>query len=345
MKDILQRMTDQYFSPLGDKILVDAPPMPKNMMVELSNACNHACVFCANPYATRKIGRINSDLLFRIMSEARQGGVEEIGFYTTGEPFVHKDLTKFTRQAHELGYSYIYISTNGAMATPNRAKAVIDAGMDSIKFSINAGSRETYKKVHGKDEFDLVLANLQFISKYRQTLDRPLRLFVTFIVTKLTAHEVRSFRERVSQFVDDVFFHECTTQSGQMADAPDLLRNAELKRDDLSPICSMPFNRLHVTCEGYLTLCCTDYQNYLAVADLNAMSLTDAWISEDFRSARRRHLENDLAGTLCGNCWLGRRDSIQALVPALSAPLEYPKFYQEVVDQVRDRITDEPSKK
>ena len=39
----------------------------------------------------------------------------------------------------------------------------------------------------------------------------------------------------------------------------------------------MPFNRIHVTWEGYLTLCCVDYQNYLIVEDLNKISLWDAY--------------------------------------------------------------------
>jgi molybdenum cofactor biosynthesis enzyme MoaA len=137
MKKLSERDQDQYGTDReADFYKVDIA-LPKNMMVELSNACNHACIFCTNPHMTRKAKRINSDLLYRVMQQARQEGVEEIGFYTTGDPFIHKDLDKFTRRAKELGFRYIYISTNGALATPERAKSVIDAGMDSIKFSIN----------------------------------------------------------------------------------------------------------------------------------------------------------------------------------------------------------------
>jgi molybdenum cofactor biosynthesis enzyme MoaA len=53
---------------------------------------------------TRGIGRMKPDFLRRIMKEAREEGVEEIGFYTTGEPFVHTDLAEFTTDAKCLGF-------------------------------------------------------------------------------------------------------------------------------------------------------------------------------------------------------------------------------------------------
>src|SRR5262245_39894616 len=97
---ILKRLGDE---PHVSPFLSEFPPFPKNMMVELSNACNHACIFCANPKMTRPIGRINPLLLERLLAEAHALGVSEVGFYTTGDPFVHKDLAKFVGIAKSLG--------------------------------------------------------------------------------------------------------------------------------------------------------------------------------------------------------------------------------------------------
>jgi pyruvate-formate lyase-activating enzyme len=313
------------------------PRMPKNLMLELSNACNHACIFCANPHMKRKIGRMDGGLARRVMQEARAEGVEEVGFYTTGDPFIHRDLTSFTRYASELGFSYIYISTNGALATPKRAKQVIDAGMNSIKFSINAGSRETYKIIHGRDEFDLVLEHLRFVSEYRKTLDRKLRLYVTFVVTKQTEHEVKDFEARVASLVDEVYFSPCGNQSGQTNKLNALLAIGQDPPTG-DAICPLPFTRLHVSCEGYLTLCCVDYQNYLAVADLKEMSVGEAWRCDAFQAARRSHLERELAGTLCGNCWLGRTDAIKPLDQKLASPIDFLEFYDEGAAETERRL-------
>lgn len=315
--------------------------MPKNMMVELSNGCNHACIFCTSPYMTRKIGRIDKSFLFQIMADARALGVEEIGFYTTGDPFVHTDLDKFTSQAKALGFSYIYISTNGALASPERAKAVIDAGMDSIKFSINAASRESYELIHGRDDWDLVMANLRFISEYRRTLGRPLKLFITSVVTTQNAHEIEKFKAEVKDLVDEIIFTAVQNQSGQMNSAQDILSADGGTSFKTASICTMPFNRLHVSCEGYLTLCCVDYQNYLAVADLRHVPLKDAWTAPEFRTMRERHLSQSLEGTLCGNCWQGRRDRVEPVRSELATEIDFPKLYDKVGEIISDRLHSE----
>lgn len=338
MKKLTERGRDQYRTARPDGFYIPDPPMPKNMMVELTNACNHACIFCANPHMTRPVRRIERKLLERILSEAREEGVEELGFYTTGDPFVHKDLAPLTRQAKELGFKYVYISTNGALATPRRLKAVIDAGMDSIKFSINAGSRATYKLVHGRDEFETVIEHLRYVSEYRRSLKRTLSLYVTFVVTNPVRHEVEDFRKLVQPLVDEVSFYECGVQSGQMNAAQALLSAGAMPPRAGNGICTLPFNRLHVTCEGYLSLCCVDYQNYLTVGDLSTVSLKDAWHAPTARDARLKHLDQRLEGTLCGNCWLGRMDPIQPLTPAHATAVDFQSFYDTTVTSTVSRL-------
>lgn len=303
------------------------PALPRNMMVELSNACNHACIFCPNPHMQRAKGRIDDSLLYRVMREAAASGVREIGFYTTGDPFIHKGLADFTAFAKSVGFSYVYISTNGALATPDRARAVIDAGMDSVKFSINAGSRETYRTIHGRDDWDLVNANLRYIAEYRRAHAPKLRLYITCVVTQPIEHEVAAIRARFEPLVDEICFDPCTPLAW-----PDQGQHGN------PGICHMPFNRLHVTYEGYLTLCCVDFQNYLAVADLNQMSLTEAWHAPAFVDIRRRHLERRLSGTLCGRCWLGDRTRIEPLQRDYADILDHDEYERAQRNRVLEQL-------
>lgn len=336
------RVRKQRDKGVQKKVLVEDPPFPRNMMVELTNACNHTCIFCTSAHMTRKIGRINGDLMERLLVEGRGMGVEEVGFYTTGDPFVDKRLEQYVARANELGYQYMYISTNGGLASPDRAKAAIDAGLTSIKFSINAGSRETYNLIHGKDEWDKVLENLRFISEYRKTLGRPLSLFVTSIVTKQSADEQDALRTAVGDLVDEISFFPVHDQNGPMAQAMAMLAPTPEQENAAAltggGACMMVFNRLHVTFEGHVTLCCADYQNYLTVADLNDMSLQDAWLSETFRDIRRRHLEDKLEGTLCGSCLHGSNVSIEPLQGKVAAPIELDAFNRDAADRVAARL-------
>ena len=84
--------------------LSSQPPFPKNILVELSNACNHKCVFCTNPKMTRARSMLDGELLREILEQGYDLGSREVGFYATGEPLVHKGLADFISIAREIGY-------------------------------------------------------------------------------------------------------------------------------------------------------------------------------------------------------------------------------------------------
>jgi len=331
---ILKRLADE---PHTSPSLTELPPFPKNMMVELSNACNHACIFCANPKMTRRISRIRPDLLERLLGEAQALGVDEVGFYTTGDPFVHKDLAQFIALAKSLGIRYTYVSTNGALASPATSKTVIDAGLDSMKFSVNAGSRVTYKAIHGKDDYDKVIENLMWISQYRKSLPRPLYLSITYVVINQNRHEVDAFRERMAPFVDDIYFSPGGIQAGNMLENLQVLLPGDQQVADFKP-CWMVFGRAHITCEGYLTLCCVDYQNYLALVDLNTTSLENAWRHSKFIEMRRRHLDNKLEATLCYNCLYGKLTPIEPLVPEFATRVDWTGLNEQNRQELEKRL-------
>ena len=294
-------------------------PFPTRALVELSNWCNHACVFCSNPRMERKKGFLDLAVFEKFVTQGVRHGLNEIGLYTTGEPFSSKNLEEYVGRARARGVAYIFLTTNGALATPDRARRVIDAGLSSIKFSVNAGTRETYKLVHGRDEFEKVLGHIRFISEYRRTHAPHLRMFASCIVTRfITEHEKSEFRRQVLPLVDDIAFYGVGGQAGQSLDQLAILEGA--MTDGYPPPgaakpCFMLWNRLHLTFEGYLTLCCVDYEDALTYADLNPpdADVAEAWNNQVMQDMRRRHQTQDLSGTLCQNCLYGTREKVRPL--------------------------------
>mgnify|MGYP000853632999 FL=1 len=101
------------------------PPFPKtNFLMELSNVCNHACIFCTHQKMQRKVGRMDQALGFDILRQAYELGTREVGFYATGEPFLIPELPAYIQKAKEIGYTYVYLTSNGAMATPERIREI-----------------------------------------------------------------------------------------------------------------------------------------------------------------------------------------------------------------------------
>lgn len=79
------------------------PPYPlKGLHIELSNICNHKCLFCANRKMTRKKGYMNETFLRRILKEAYNEGFTDVGFYANGEPFVSRNLSEYIKWAKDI---------------------------------------------------------------------------------------------------------------------------------------------------------------------------------------------------------------------------------------------------
>ncbi|OFV70020.1 radical SAM/SPASM domain-containing protein [Acetobacterium wieringae] len=313
------------------------PEFPtKNMLIELTNMCNHQCLFCANSKMTRKKGSIDESFLKRILKEAYHEGVEEVGYYTTGEPFMAKKLDQYVKWAKEIGYKYVYLTTNGALATPERVKSVLDAGLDSIKFSINAGSRETYKMIHGRDDFEQVIKNLKFISEYRSKNELNFKIFASFIVTRFTEKEKIELKLLINGLVDEIIYIDVANQGGMMYEINELLtlENSDTQIRNLP--CSLLFNAINITYEGYLTACCVDFQNYLVVADLNKVSLKEAWYCDLFKNLREMHLTGAVEKTLCFNCVYNMNESVEPLNKNYSKKLSVKEFDKS--DEIRQSV-------
>ena len=89
------------------------PSFPKTVLIEISNLCNHACVFCAYPKATREGKQIDLHLLDRLLIEAHQLGAVEAGFYSGAEPFTSPNLEKIILRAKQIGYECRGVRTLG----------------------------------------------------------------------------------------------------------------------------------------------------------------------------------------------------------------------------------------
>ena len=287
--------------------------IPKNALVELTNACNHACIFCHNPMMKRSINSIDINVFKSFVLKGVSEGLEEVGLYSTGEPFMTKNLHQFVKIGKDSGLKRVYITSNGALAKLSKVQETIEAGLDSIKFSINAGSKETYKIIHGQDDFDKVIKNLKDIYYYKNKNNIKLQLLCSFVFTDLTKKETISFKKKYQKYFDEeINFIKAANQGGHTKDRSDILtktidneinnRNNLNLEKNIKP-CGMLWDRLHLTSEGNLTACCVDYESDLVYKKFSAKEkIIDQFNSEQIVNLRAKHLNNDLKDTICYNC-------------------------------------------
>lgn len=295
---------------------LDVPPFPKEIFLDLTSFCNHACIFCSNPRIKNKM-TMKHDMAFRVISEAFKEGTRDIGMYATGDSFMVKNLHEYIDYAkNKIGYEYIFITTNGGLATPDRAKKVLDAGLDSIKFSISAGKKETFKEIQGKDDFDNVISNLKWVHKYRKESGLNYYIYVTMVYTNKTKNEVDILKNIVMPYIDEWDPHPLNNQCGNLYENNELgdITSYNPRARGNRKVCFQPFKSLTITPEGLVSACVLDYSKDLIVADLNKMSLREAWEGEIFTKFRRRHKNRDLKGMICYNCMFNANEEVTPLM-------------------------------
>lgn len=96
--------------------------------------------------------------------EMRNTGVEELGLFYLGESFMLKWLPEAVAFATNTdGFPCVILATNGSLASPERVTACMEAGLNSLKFSLNYSDAEQYSNVARLKPalFDAVIENFQ----------------------------------------------------------------------------------------------------------------------------------------------------------------------------------------
>lgn len=303
-----------YFSQRMAKVRAETtyslePDFPSNALIELTNGCNHKCLFCKNSNQSRHPTYLKQDLFEKFIKEASALGLKEVGLYATGEPFMTKNLDEYIAIAKSYGIGRVYITSNGSLATLDRVKKCVAAGLNSIKFSINASNREDYIKVHGADDFEKVHRNVADIYEWKTSHKINLQMLGSCVIIPSLSGVKEEHFSVFGEYLEDIAYVKASSQGGQVYDIPldkNVLSKAffeskEVADSDLSP-CPMVFNRYHLTAEGYLTACCVDYNLNLVFSDLNTESVKDGWLNKYITELRQKHLDRKLDGTICHQC-------------------------------------------
>src|SRR5581483_4549681 len=91
-----------------------------------------------------------------------------------GEPMLVKNLPRMVRYLKDRG-SYVLFNTNGTVLNDKNGRALIAAGLDELRVSLDASNAQSYRAVRGKDYFNRILRNVRAFRNLqgREGHDRP----------------------------------------------------------------------------------------------------------------------------------------------------------------------------
>lgn len=157
-----------------------APAGPRNVFIEVTNHCNLLCQTCPRTFVTyERLHTLGWESFVGIVEQFPE--LQRAVLHGIGEPLLNRELPRMVAHLKARGV-YVLFNTNATLLDRARGRALIEAGLDELRCSIDGARRETYALVRGVDLFPRVLANLRDFCALQRELEaeRPrVSLWVT----------------------------------------------------------------------------------------------------------------------------------------------------------------------
>lgn len=277
------------------------PKNPLHLDIEVSDACNLKCQYCAHGLGTvGKVGFIKPELVEKLLLQAVDLEICSIKFNWRGEATLNPRLPDYIRRAKELGIMEVQINTNGLPKDNKMLIQCAEAGLDRVIFSVDGFSKESYEEARRGGNYDRLMSNINDFLQWKN-LNKLVKPFVRIQMVRnnLNSMEVDDFVKYWQVRVDDVRISDVMDRGQGDGFSVKDSRTMGRRR------CPQPFQRLVVGRDGRVSPCCADWNQQFIVGNVEDFSLQQLWSGSRMKNMREiqkdlRHNEVDI----CKNCYV-----------------------------------------
>ncbi len=154
------RMRRYFEKPESDAHLASvAQHEPVCLYLETTNRCNLLCTTCPRTYEQLEP---EADMPWELFTSLidQYPNIARVVLHGIGEPMLVKDLAQRVKYLKDRKI-YVLFNTNGTLLTKANGRALIEAGLDELRVSLDAAEAEVFQMVRGKDFFDKIVANVR----------------------------------------------------------------------------------------------------------------------------------------------------------------------------------------
>jgi MoaA/NifB/PqqE/SkfB family radical SAM enzyme len=132
---------------------------PVCLYLEVTNRCNLLCTTCPRTYEELEPpADMSWDLFTSIVDQVPH--LARAVLHGVGEPMLVPSLPKMVGYLRHRGV-YVLFNTNGTVLSERNGRALIDAGLDELRVSLDASNRESFKAIRGRDYFGRIIRNVR----------------------------------------------------------------------------------------------------------------------------------------------------------------------------------------
>lgn len=310
MKTITDKIDETTFIP--DEYKKTVIPPPHSVKVELTRKCNYKCGFCVNSRLVDK-GHMSLENFRTIAQKIYDAGVRSIAPFYFGESFIVPYLPDAVRIAKEIGFPYIFLTTNGSVSTPEKIKACMEAGLNSLKFSLNHADEEQFQQITNVSvkNFYKMKENIKSAWKIREEGKYDCGLFASYIqYTGEQGEKMKGIIDELSPYLDEIYPLPLFSQAGEIENEDwEFIGGNPGRADNPRPIipCWTLFKEAHINYDGSGNACCFGIADERFIhGNLLEQSFDEVWNHEKIQKLREAHLAGNIKGTPCEGCIIQR---------------------------------------
>jgi MoaA/NifB/PqqE/SkfB family radical SAM enzyme len=161
----------RYFEKPEEQLNSIAQHEPVCLYLETTNRCNLLCTTCPRTYEQLEPeADMPWDLFTSLIDQ--YPNIARVVLHGLGEPMLVKDLAQRVKYLKDRNI-YVLFNTNGTLLTKANGRALIEAGLDELRVSLDAAESEVFQMVRGKDFFDKIVANVKNFTSMQRELNAP----------------------------------------------------------------------------------------------------------------------------------------------------------------------------
>lgn len=287
-------------------------PNPLCVDIETASICDLGCPHCFRDYIMTPDKIMNEELFSKIIKSVSELEIPSIKLNWRGEPLLNPKLCDFINHAKKNNVLEVMINTNATKLNSKMAENLIKSGLDQIIFSFDGGTKKTYDKMRpgrfSKNTFEEVYENIRQFSEIRKKLNSKFPTTkIQMVLTKDTREEINNFYDLFNEYVDDVtviHYHErggnmsqlsqlnkdkikeYTTKNDLPEDTPFMITaDNEVYLSSERKSCPQIFQRLMVTYDGKVGMCCHDWGAKHCVGYLDKRAFNEEKVLADLEKS------------------------------------------------------------
>ena len=167
------------------------PPLPRQLQVEVTGACNLRCRMCLVSYRPA-LGKTSGSMGFETFKALvdELPDLEVVTMQGLGEPLLAPDFFPMLEYLAERGIRMGF-NTNGTLLTRDKAERLVRLGVEWLHVSVDGATAGTYEDIRHRSNFELVKRNVGGLVEVMRELgsDKP-ELEIVFVAMRRNLHEL-----------------------------------------------------------------------------------------------------------------------------------------------------------